>query len=85
MLLLLDLPAQIALERLRARGDTQGELHEQAPMLEQLRRLYHDVADYLKREYPETETFVIDAASSGSVDDTLRTVMQQIEVGRGGS
>lgn len=77
VLLLLDLPAQIAVERLRARGDVQGELHEQAPMLEQLRRLYHDVADYLKREHPETETFVIDAASSGSVDDTLREVMRR--------
>ena len=77
VLLLLDLPVQIAVERLRARGDVQGELHEQAPMLEQLRRLYHDVADYLKQEHPETDTFVIDAASSGSVDDTLREVMRR--------
>jgi thymidylate kinase len=77
VLLLLDLPAQIAVERLRTRGDVQGELHEQAPMLEQLRRLYHDVADYLKREHPETETFVIDTASSGSIDDTLREVMRR--------
>src|SRR5439155_28752 len=77
VLLLLDLPAAIAVGRLRARGDIQGELHEQAPMLEQLRRLYHDVADYLKREHPETETFVIDSASSDSVDDTLREVMRR--------
>jgi thymidylate kinase len=77
VLLLLDLPAQMALERVRARADAQGELHEEAPMLEQLRRLYHDVADYLKREHPETETFVIDAASSGNVDDTLQEVMRR--------
>ena len=54
----------------------QGELHEQAPMLEQLRRLYHEVAEYLTREHPETKTFVIDAASSGSIDDTLREAMR---------
>jgi thymidylate kinase len=77
VLLLLDVPVETALERLRARGDSHGELHEQAPLLEQLRRLYHDVAEYLKHEHPETETFVIDAVSSGSVDDTLRTVMQR--------
>ena len=52
VLLLLDLPAQLAIERLRARGDAQGELHEQAPMLEQLRRLYHDVAAYLTARAP---------------------------------
>ncbi|MEO8259496.1 MAG: hypothetical protein ABI868_19270 [Acidobacteriota bacterium] len=77
VLLLLDLPAPIAIERLRGRGDVHGELHEQAPMLEQLRRLYREVAGYLAREHPETETFVIDAASSGSVDDTLRQVMRR--------
>ena len=77
VLLLLDLPAQMALERVRGRGDAQSELHERAQMLEQLRRLYCDVADYLKRVHPETETFVIDAASSGSVDDTLREVVRR--------
>jgi thymidylate kinase len=77
VLLLLDLPAQVAIERLRARGDAKGELHEQAPMLDQLRRLYHEVAEYVKREHPKTETFVIDAASTGSVDDTLREVMRR--------
>jgi hypothetical protein len=78
VLLLLDLPVPLAIERLRARGEAQGELHEQAAMLEQLRRLYHDVADYLKREHPETETFVIDAASSGDIDDTLRAMLQRV-------
>jgi thymidylate kinase len=73
----IDLPAEIAVERLRARGDTPGELHEQAPMLGQLRVLYHDVADYLKRAHSETETFVIDAASSGNVDETLHEVMRR--------
>jgi thymidylate kinase len=77
VLLLLDLPAELAVARLRARGDAQGELHEQTPMLEQLRRLYHDVAAYLQREHPGTETYVIDAASSGSVDETLREVMRR--------
>ena len=84
VLLLLDLPAQVAVERLRARGDAQGELHEQAPMLERLRRLYLDVVDYLKREHPETETIVIDAASSGDVDSVLREVMHRTGVGVSG-
>jgi thymidylate kinase len=76
VLLLLDLPARVAVERLRTRGDVQGELHEQTPMLEQLRSLYLEVAGYLSRERPETKTLVIDAASSGSIDDTLRQVMR---------
>jgi thymidylate kinase len=81
VLLVLDLPVQLAIERLRARGDVQGELHEQAPMLEQLRRNYHDVAEYLSRDHSKTETFVIDAASSGSVDETLREVVQRAGIG----
>jgi thymidylate kinase len=81
VLLLLDLPAETAIERLRARGDAQGELHEQAPMLEKLRRLYLDEAACLKREHPGTETFVIDAVSSGSIDETLREVMKRAGIG----
>jgi thymidylate kinase len=80
VLLLLDVPAQVAVERLRARGDLQGELHEQTPMLEQLRRQYHEVADYLTREHPDTKTFVIDAAASGSIDDTLGEAMRHAEI-----
>ena len=77
VLLLLDLPAEVAIERLRARGDAQAEVHEQAPMLERLRALYLDVAGYLTREHPEIETTVIDAAASGSLDDTLRQVIRR--------
>jgi len=84
VVLLLDLPAQIAVERLRGRGDAQGELHEQAPMLEQLRRQYLDVAEYLRREHPEVQTVVIDATSAGGVDEVLRDVMQRIGVDANG-
>jgi thymidylate kinase len=80
VVLLLDLPAQIAVDRLRGRGDAQGELHEQAPMLEQLRRQYLDVADYLQREHPEVQTVVMDATSAGGVDEVLRDVMQRIGI-----
>jgi thymidylate kinase len=80
VVLLLDLPAQIAVERLRGRGDAQGELHEQVPMLEQLRRQYLDVAAYLQREHPEIQTVVVDATSSGGVDEVLREVMQRIGI-----
>jgi len=80
VVVLLDLPAPVAVERLRGRGDALGELHEQAPMLEQLRRLYLDVADYLRREHPEVETIVIDAASTVSVEGTVHQVMQRIGV-----
>jgi thymidylate kinase len=77
VLVVLDLPVPLAIERLRARGDVQGELHEQVPMLEQLRRQYHEVAAYLTREHSTTETIVIDVASSGSADETLREVMRR--------
>ena len=80
VLILLDLPAPLAIERLHARGDAQRELHEQAPMLEHLRRLYHDVAAYLTREHPEVEIFVIDAAKSGSVEETLREMMRRADM-----
>ena len=84
VVLVLDLPAQIAVARLRARGDAQGELHEQAPMLEQLRRQYLDVAQSLQREHPEVQTVVIDATSAGSVDEVLRDVMQRIGIDANG-
>jgi thymidylate kinase len=79
VLLLLDLPAPVAVERLRLRGDVRGELHEETPMLEQLRRLYLEVAGYLEREHPDTSTFVIDAGSSKNIDDTLREVVRHAE------
>lgn len=82
IVLVLDLPVPVAVERLRGRGDAQNEAHEQAPMLEQLRRLYLDVADYLRREHSQVETDVIDSAAIGSVDDIVREVMQRIGIDR---
>jgi len=38
------------------------------------------VADYLRREHPEVETIVIDAASTVSVEGTVHQVMQRIGV-----
>jgi len=80
VLIVLALPVPLAIERLRARGDVQRELHEQAPMLEHLRRFYHDVAEYLRREHPAVEILVIDVAKSGTVEETLREMMRRADM-----
>jgi hypothetical protein len=77
VVLLLDLPAQVAVERLAKRGGAHAELHEQAGFLEQLRKSYHEVIQYLGRAHPEVQTYVIDTAASQGVDETLREVLRK--------
>jgi len=82
IVLLLDVPADVAMARLRARGDSGGELHEQSGFLELLRRSYHEVVDYLQREHPEIQAYIIDTESAQSVDHTLQAVLQRTGIPR---
>ncbi|MBI4508014.1 MAG: hypothetical protein HY698_00160 [Deltaproteobacteria bacterium] len=77
VVLVLDVTPEMAISRLAARGDVQGEVHENPVFLEQLRRCYQELAGYLIRERPEVQTHVINASASESIDGTLREVMRR--------
>ncbi len=74
--LVLDLPIEIAVARLSAR-EGQGEIHEQADLLEALRRQYLAVPQLLAREHPEVATFVVDTSAPGGVDAVLAQVVDR--------
>jgi thymidylate kinase len=74
-LLILDVPPEVAMARLAARGDAQAELHEQSGILALLRQSYRELGNWLAREHPECTTRVIDTTAAGGVDQTLREVL----------
>lgn len=81
VVLFLDLPVELAMQRLRERGDKGGELHEQVGILQLLRKSYHQLADSLAKESAGSVPYLIDT-SSASIDDVLRDVIMKFGIGR---
>ncbi len=74
VVLLLDLPAEVARERVGRREGATRELHETTSMLDALRKSYHHVVPGLGSR---VETHVIDTGSGASIDETLEVVLQR--------
>lgn len=64
---LLDVPGEVAARRLAGRGS--AELHEQAAMLEQVRRCYFAALRFLRDAHPEVRTEVIEGSAEAAVLD----------------
>lgn len=74
VVLLLDVPAEVAQKRVGLREGTTKELHETSSMLDALRKSYHKVASGLEKR---VETHIIDTGSGASIDQTLEDVLQR--------
>lgn len=74
VVLLLDLPGEVAQQRVGKREAQTRELHETESMLTALRNSYHQVIEKLGNR---VETHIIDTGSGASIDDTLEKVLQQ--------
>lgn len=74
VVLLLDLPGEIAQERVGKRDGQTRELHETESMLTALRNSYHQVILKLQNR---VETHIIDTGSGASIDETLEKVLHR--------
>ena len=81
VVLLLDLPVEVAMARLGQREGDQRELHEQSAILAQLRKNYQEVLAYLEQHHPEVSSFVIDTSGGASLDDTIREIIDKTGIG----
>ncbi len=77
VVLLLDLPGEVARERVEKRDPQTRELHETESMLTALRNSYHQVIRKLQNR---VETHIIDTGSGASIDETLEKVLHRAKV-----